>query len=57
MAREQKLWRKAAVIGKLKAKYECQLREHWEKEFENYKYESFNQINKTRETFPELPEF
>ena len=42
MAREKKLRREAAVIAELKRKYKCQLREHWGKEFEHYKYESFN---------------
>ena len=42
MAREQKLRREAAVIRKLKKKYEVQLRENWGKEFEHYKYESLN---------------
>ena len=56
MARKQKLRREAAVIGKdtklrpeaaeigkIKRKYKYQLCEHWGKEFEHYKYESFNQ--------------
>ena len=29
-AKEQKLRWEAAVIGELKRKYKCQLREHWE---------------------------
>ena len=29
-AREQKLRQEAAVIGKPKRKYDCQLREHWD---------------------------
>ena len=42
MAKKQKLRQEAAVIRKLKRKYEYQLREHWRKEFEHYKYESFD---------------
>ena len=39
-AGEQKLRREAAVIDKLKRKYDCQLREHWERGgvFEHCKY-------------------
>ena len=43
-AREQKLRREAAVIGELKRKYYCQLRENWEGGgvLEHWKYQSFS---------------
>ena len=45
-AREQKLRGKAAVSDELKRKYDCQLREHWERGgvFEHCKYQSFSYI-------------
>ena len=42
VARQQNLRREAAVIGERKRNDEYQLREHWSKEIEHYKYEYFN---------------